>query len=514
LSLLARVRRFIARHHLAERDTRVVVALSGGSDSVALAHLVRELDAAGALRAAGLVHLNHQLRESAGRDEQFSVRLAESFGWRIVVEHADVAARARLDRRSVEAAARTARYQCFDRARSTLGADVVALAHTRDDQAETVLLRLLRGAGPTGLAGMHPRNGPIIRPVLSCRRHELRAFLAARRIEYVEDETNADVSIPRNRVRAELLPLLETRFNPAIVDVLADEAELARGTWLWLEESLSARAWMAEPASDQLTSEIGAGWAPDNRDGEAGLTTEAGSTRQKPALEPGAGMADLTLDVAALRQAPLALKRFVLWRAMRMVAGRRLVSFTHVQAVLESLESAARGPIDMPGQTVQRLDSRLVLSRRPDGGLRRGQDTSPNLFDYPLSIPGQVAVPEGDCVLVAEPFPAGTVNLETVRATSGAAIVRLDMYGGEWRVRNRRPGDRFHPVGLGGQKKLQDFFVDRKVPRLRRDHVPLVVDQRDRIVWVAGFGVDEAFRVTDATQGVIMLRLKTLGGSA
>src|SRR5689334_12808795 len=133
LSLLTRVRRFVAQHQLFERGSRVAVALSGGSDSVALAHIVRELDAAGDLRAAGFVHFNHQLRPTADRDEAFAVALADAFGWPIVVERADVGARARRGRESLEVAARRARYDGFARARASLAADVVALGHTRDD---------------------------------------------------------------------------------------------------------------------------------------------------------------------------------------------------------------------------------------------------------------------------------------------------------------------------------------------------------------------------------------------
>jgi tRNA(Ile)-lysidine synthase len=503
-SLIVRVRRFVAQHHLAGRGTRVVVALSGGSDSVALAHIVRDLEAAGELQVAGIVHLNHQLRETAGRDEQFSVGLAESFGWRAVVEREDVAARARREHRSIENAARTARYACFERARATLVADVVALGHTRDDQAETFLLRLLRGAGPKGLAGIHPRHGPIVRPVLSCRRHELRQFLAARQIAYVEDETNADVAIPRNRVRAELLPLLERRFNPAVVDILADQAEFAREMWLCLEDSWKSDVWNLAPLDN------------GQRSGGRGVTSlddaMKSGAESTPEADSGLETSGLDLDVARLKAAPIALRRFVIWRAMGVAAGRRPVSYAHVQAALELLESEAPRSIDGPGHSVQRSGPRLVLRRRHPGA--RPRPARPNFFDYPLSIPGEVTVPEASCVVAAAPYPAGTIEVGTLRATSSVAVVRRDRYAGHWRVRNRRPGDRFWPIGVGGQKKLQDFFVDRKLPRPRRDTVPLVVDERDRIVWVAGFGIDEAFRVTDPAQAVIMLELKLLGGSA
>ena len=170
----------------------------------------------------------------------------------VLTDRGDVATLARRERRSVEDAGRAARHAFFERARSLAGADVVALGHTRDDQAETFLLRLTRGAGPRGLGGMYPRNGDIVRPLLDCRRGDLRAWLSTRRLPFVEDETNADVSIPRNRVRAELLPLLEARFNPGIVDVLADEADLARETWQWMNAmagDLAAR--LVRPIADR-----------------------------------------------------------------------------------------------------------------------------------------------------------------------------------------------------------------------------------------------------------------------
>ena len=233
--MLQCVRHFARQHALFRADTCVVAALSGGSDSVALAVILRELDAAGDLRLVGAAHFNHQLRDDAERDEQFSAALARSLGVPFVADRGDVRARARRERRSLEDAARQERYEFFERARRQFGADVVALGHTRDDQAETFLLRLIRGAGPRGLAAMYPRHGTIVRPLLDRRRLELRRYLDERNVKYVDDETNDDVTIPRNRVRAELIPLLEDRFNPAIVDTLAHEAELSREIWAWLE---------------------------------------------------------------------------------------------------------------------------------------------------------------------------------------------------------------------------------------------------------------------------------------
>jgi tRNA(Ile)-lysidine synthase len=469
--LIDHVRHTIRRHNLAGARTRVVVALSGGSDSVALAYLLAELESAGELTVAGLAHFNHQLREHAHRDEQFCVSLAETIGRPVLVEREDVRRRADRERRSVEDAAHAARHEFFDRALARFSGDAVAVGHTRDDQAETFLLRLLRGAGPKGLAAMHPRHGRVVRPLLECRRDDLKAYLGERGVQYVEDETNRDVSIPRNRVRAELLPLLAARFNPAIVDVLADQAELARAEWLWFEEELGA-------------------------------------------LDPGPGTGNL--DVPILQRVPLALRRLAVWKAMTLAAGGRPVSFRHVEAALRLIESpgaddvrsaerSSDKSIDAPGHVVERVGSRLVL---------RGKAVAKaaSLFRYRLPVPGEVTLSEAGCVVSAEPA-AGRAGAEalSVSAAAGngtAAVVRMDSWTGPLAVRNRRPGDRFRPLGLDGQKKLQDFFVDRKVARRDRDGVPLVVDELDRIVWVAGHGIDEAFRVTDASQAVVILKLR------
>jgi tRNA(Ile)-lysidine synthase len=193
---------------------------------------------------------------------------------------------------------------------------------------------------------------------------------------------------------------------------------------------------------------------------------------------------------------------------MNQAAGGRAVSFEHVEAALQLLE-ADHGAVDAPGHRVKRLGSRLVLTGR------RHFVNPVNLFQYPLSIPGEVQLAEAGCTVAAE-LGAGPAdgNLPARSGKGPLALVRRDLFTGSLAVRNRRPGDKFRPVGVGGRKKLQDYLVDRKVALGKRDHVPLVVDGSDRIVWVAGYGIDEAFRVTDPSQSVLLLRLKLVGGSA
>ncbi len=451
----------------------MVAAISGGSDSVALTYLLRDLTEAGDLQLVGLAHFNHQLRAGAAADERYCERVASSLSLPLLVGREDVGARARRERRSVEDAARRSRHAFLEEARLAQSGDVIAFGHTKDDQAETFLLRLLRGAGAKGLASMHPRHGSIIRPVLDIRRAELRRHLDDRNIAYVSDESNDDVGIPRNRVRAELIPFIERRFNPAIVDVLADGAEIARGQYWYL--GAEADAW-----TDR--------WA--SHDGHRRC-----------------------LRAEALVAAPLAVARAVVTSAMTELSGGRPVAFADVERTLD-LARAPGGGFDAPGQRVERIGADVVLTGRPAGATgrpaRRIRGVATPLA---LPVPGEVELTDGgDLVLSAELAHSADQVSQLVGAPN-IGLVQVVGTVEALSVRNRRPGDDFRPFGLNRRKSLQDFFVDRRVPRDRRDSVPLVVDSADRILWVAGHTIDHAFRVKDPAQTVIILRLKGVGGS-
>jgi tRNA(Ile)-lysidine synthase len=451
----------------------VLAAVSGGSDSVALLHLLLELQERGDLTVVAVAHLNHRLRGGAADlDEAFCRALGASLDLPVIVESVDVAAAARADRTSVEQAGHRLRHEFFARAAAASAAASTAVGHTRDDQAETFLLRLLRGAGPVGLGGMHPRTGSIVRPLLDVARDELRAYLAERRIEFREDESNLDPAIPRNRVRHELLPLLRDRFSPGIVDTLSREAAIARDDAEYFESIVAS----------------------------VGETVVSGSG------------GDRVLDVAALAACPSALARRIVRHAMEEVAPGRFVGFDAVEAVLDLADPSGKGPrrVDAPGQRVERIGENVVLRSRPG---RAAPDAGPEAqpFSYALSVPGEVDLPEAGCAISAE-LGSAAVDPADLHAEVGLAVVAASEMAPPLTVRNRHAGDVFRPMGLGGRKKLQDFFVDRKVQRRLRDRVPLVVDGRGRIVWVAGLAVGDEFRVTDASKGVVILRLRQLGG--
>ena len=460
---------------------RVLVALSGGADSVALLFLLRELEEAGALTIAAIAHLNHQLRGAeSDADEAFCVALAGRLGLEAVIERADVAAVARTQKRSIEDAARVTRYGFLERAATAVSAETIAVAHTLDDQAETFLLRLLRGAGTRGLGAIRPKAGRVIRPLIELERAELRGYLAGRREPFREDASNADVAFARNRVRHELLPLLESRFSTGVTHILAREAELARQD----EEFLAGEA-------IKLAARI--------------VLTDVGGVR---------------VDADELRRAPRALGSRVAHAVLQRLAGTRSIHFEHVERLLGLAEpsplraagdrgqAAGNRAISLPGQDAVRVGEWIVLKPRRNR-------TSANDFVVSLSIPGEVVLEAQGLAVGAEqlPGPAGSSGRQrkwTARGSEvGVAAGALEL---PLAIRSRRPGDRFRPLGAPGKRKLQDFLVDRKVARNERDAVPLVVDGRDRIVWVVGQTVAEDFRVTDPSQGVILLKVRHLGG--
>jgi tRNA(Ile)-lysidine synthase len=454
------------------RERRVLVALSGGADSVALLHLIREIAADGDFELAGAAHLNHLLRGAASdEDEAFCRGLAARLSLPLVVERIDVAALAREQKRSIEDAARTARYAFLERAADQLNGDLIAVAHTRDDQAETFLLRLLRGAGTRGLGGIRPRIGRVIRPLLDESRADLRAYLDARGESFREDASNLDVTLVRNRIRHELLPLLESRFSPGITDVLAREAVLARQDEDFLRQEAIE------------------------------------SARRIVLTDEGTNGEGLRIDARALRLVPRALGSRVAHDVLCHLAGSRPVSFEHVQRLLALADEGAEGALSLPGQYAVRQGDVIVLRRGRGPG-----ENAPNPFAFLLSIPGEVASASHGWSIAAEVEAADQSGIRRYSARGpkvavAAGAVRLPLG-----IRNRRPGDRFQPIGAPGARKLQDFLVDRKVPRQDRDSLPLVVDAGDRIVWVVGQAVGEAFRVVDPSQGVILLKVKRLGG--
>ncbi len=495
--LLESVSAAIEAHSLLPAGSAIVVAVSGGADSVALLDVLRQLAPSKRWRLH-VAHVNHGLRGAeSDADAGFAAHCAARAGVPCTVRAVD-AARAQQDHASPENSARRLRYQALAAIAREVGARFIALAHHQDDQAETVLLHLLRGSGLGGLAGMgyasplplaaetepplrptamHENGrGParprpeaavtLARPLLDVARADLRAYCARRGLAFREDSSNADTAPQRNWLRHVALPLLETRY-PAAARTLARAAHVLAEDHAYLTGA--AEDWLRRHAQRC----------------DGGVLLDGPAWR---ALEPA-------LQTAALR------------RAIARIAGHTQgLEYAHVanaRAALREGRTGAAAPL--PGG---------LLCRAEHDGIWIGYAPPREPFaPVPLRIPGRTAVAALGCsidITIVEPgqadFQAGTAGvdawLDAARVTDALS------------VRTRRPGDRFTPLGMTGAKKLQDFLVDARVPARQRDRVPLVVTAQGAIVWVAGHRIDARYRITEHTRQALHLRLETLAAES
>jgi tRNA(Ile)-lysidine synthase len=476
-NLLERVRHYSSRHALWTPGTRVLAAVSGGSDSVALFFLLRELATRGGLVLAGLAHLHHHIRgNEADADAAFCRALADRFGVPAVIGDANVPDEAAEHGVSIELAGRHARQRFFREAIASVGADSVATAHTRDDQAETVLLRLTRGAGGSGLSAMAPRREHLVRPLLDVSRTDLQDYLRALQEPWREDATNADQTIPRNRIRHGVMPQLRA-INAQADGALARAAELLRADDEFLEKLANAAFVRIVEVEEQ---------------GARGAQGAEGEMLVR-------------LRTDEFLKLPLAVARRVARFAMETANPSRTYGLEEADELHRALAAETGGNI--PGLLVERFGASAVLINRvPQVPRVPGVPKDGSVpTERRLEIPGTVEAPQGGWTVSAEgPLPKPA----SIASDANQVFVDASGVGTHLIVRNRRPGDRLQPLGAPGRKKVQDVLVDRKVPRDDRDSLPIVTTETGEIVWVAGQVLADPFRVTPLTTSVVVLSLR------
>jgi len=428
---------YIRKHELLKAGDRVGGAVSGGADSVALLRLLLELrEEIGFVLS--VVHFNHKLRGvESEEDEQFVVELARQHKLDLRRESGEVAAYAEARHLSLETAAREMRYAYFRQLLLDGQLNRIATGHTLDDQAETVLLKIVRGAGGRGLAGVYPQltvrgsrfSAAIGRPLLGTRRRELETYLLGLGQSWREDASNRDLRHRRNRVRHGILPRLERYLNPAVREALAETAEIAR-----VEEEY----WGKEVAR----------------------------------VLPRVWQADGVLNLADLVNLPLALQRRVV-RAATESLGLRL-DFRHVEEILALSLNHARSTMLPAGFQVSWKAGELRF-------VSKNKTTVPTEYEYRLSVPGSVVVPETE-----SRFEAVLVSGNAAESYNPENLMDRSQLAAELKVRNWRAGDRFWPAHTKVSRKIKELLQERHVTGLERKLWPVVVSGTE-VVWVRGF---------------------------
>lgn len=500
--------------------------MSGGIDSVALLRLLLELRPELGV-VLSVVHFNHKLRGAeSDADQEFVAKLAGEHGLEFFCQSGNVESEARGRHLSVEAAARDLRYGFFRwLLESGLGAmdgkvkavlfpgppplaatahfmTKIATGHTLDDQAETVLMRLVRGTGLRGLSGIHPRLtvedeggetlGEIIRPLLEVRRRELEQYLERLGQPWRDDSTNTDVKFTRNRMRQMVLPLLEREFNPEVAQSLAELAEIARGEEDYWDNEVSGWRGTTVQWSEPI-------WAQPGQSLVQIAPAQSASSRHL--AEPSSAVMNASVSRAWLLTEPLAVQRRVV-KAVGEYAGVPL-EFKHIEEILRlaAQENGAGKKLSLPlgWEVVREPESLVFLAPDPRTRDPRNQERVASEYEYELPIPGRAMVSETGTVIEAlrihGGLPATAYNCEH--------LLDPELLPGPLKVRNWRPGDRFWPAHTKSLKKIKKLLAERGVAQSERGLWPVVVSG-DQIVWVRGFPAPRKFQAKPERKAVLI----------
>jgi tRNA(Ile)-lysidine synthase len=437
---------------------RVVAAVSGGADSMALLHALFELRKEYDLSLL-VAHVDHGLRPEGPAEMGFVRLAADHLGLPFVSRRVDAGEGKRERGLTLQESAREARYGFLTQVAGKRRASKVALGHTADDQAESVMMRILRGAGTRGLAGIPPVRGNFfIRPLIHARRAEVESFLRQIKVEYLSDPSNLSRKYLRNRIRLELLPVLE-EYNPRIRESLAEMADLFRN-----EEEF----WQ------NLVDE------------------------KFPEVLRSRGRKTLTLNIPALVSLPAPLRLRCFRTAVETLAGNlRRIGLAHIRAIDDLWQGAK------PNKEIK-IPQSIRVRKAYDAITFSICANETNSYEYSVSGPGQVDIPEIGRTMR---FEVRRLNArEPLNTPPNVALADFRETAFPLMIRSIRPGDRFQPLGMRGEKKVKDLFIDSKIPAPRRREIPLVC-KGERLLWVAGLRLDDRARIKPETRMALRMEL-------
>lgn len=459
--MLDDVRKTIKRYNLIDRGDKIVVAISGGPDSVCLLHVLHSLMNEFKLELFA-AHLNHNFRGiDAQMDAQYVAKFCEELNIISFVKSMDVPKYAKEHGLSSEEAGRVLRYEFFDEVVERVGANKIAVAHNQNDQAETVLMRLLRGTGIQGLTAIHHGRGRIIRPLLNVSRKEIEDYCLIHNLSPRTDETNLEPIYHRNKIRLELIPYIQGHYNPNIIESLAKTAEILKKDNDFMEEA----AW---EAYRQVKI--------DSREG------------------------CLELSIQGINKLHHALQSRVFRLTTEELVGKKeALEYKHINNIIELLQKNETGKkILLPMGIIVKTSYNKIIFTTEDKG-------DEGAFYYELLQEGSRAIDE-----IKGEVTTKVLMRSDIKAISRDKYIKYFDYHKVTRqlnVRSRREGERFWPLGLVGSKKLKDFFIDYKIDREKRNEIPLICDG-DEIMWVVGYRISENYKVTNETTKILAIEYK------
>ena len=449
-------------------ETRVLVAVSGGPDSVVLLHLLNKYKIVSSNRALAIAHLNHMSRGvDSNKDSDFVVGLGKALGIETFVEDVDVALLSSKKKASFQEFARIIRYDFLERISKIWSADLIALGHNSDDQAETFLINLLRGSGLRGLTGTRSRRGNYIRPLCDCSRYEIENYISTQGLQFRLDNSNQEKYYLRNKIRLDLIPTLEL-YNPNIKNSLVSTSRLLADDEDYMEKKV-------EMAMPQVEFDV-------KDDNFASLDVNLFNS-QHPALQK-----------RLIRQAILVAKG-----DLRSISARHVLKIIQIMKLANGVKE-----IHLPGfLTAVCENGKLFVRKRYNCDFVEDEFFSEDFVSKDINVPGTTKI--GLRGLCLNTKLVSKKDIDFYSTNSNKAYFDYDKTGSDIKVRVFRPGDRFVPLGMKGTKKLKSFFIDEKVPRNQRKSIPLLTSINDDIIWVYEKRIGERYRVTDKSTRVMVV---------
>lgn len=451
----------IKKYNLIEKDDKIVVGVSGGPDSMALLYILNEIKEELGFNIY-VAHINHGIRkQEADADEEYVKNICSELMIPFYSTKVNMDEYAKKNKLTSEEAGRAIRYDFFNRILDDIGGGKIAVAHNKNDQAETLLMRFFRGTGLEGLRGMKYKNANIIRPLLDAGREEIEKYCSDNDISVRIDRTNLEPIYGRNKIRLEVIPYIAQNYNKGIIDTLARTSKLM-----------------------QMDSEF--------------ILEIVEKKYKKIVVEESQN--SIVLDIDNFEKEHYSIKSRIIRQSIEKINGSlKGIEEKHINNILNLMEENVTGKnINISNNIIIKISYGNMIIEK-ESRLRK------TLFRYPLHIGKPVYIDELNAAIISNVLPISEVDIKYINRF--IKYFDYDKIKGVLYIRNRKDGDRFTPLGMHGSKKLKDFFIDEKIPRDERDSIPIIEDN-GKIIWIVGHRISEEYKVSNNTSKVLVLEYK------